>query len=56
MSNERYVCTKDAPWSAEKGDWAQHPDAKWIDECSDSCCNYYRCPNCGLTFKVEVGR
>lgn len=49
-----YICTKEAPWAKDKGTPAQHPDAIHTGECSDSCCDYYKCPNCGLSFKVEV--
>lgn len=48
-----YVCTKDAPWTPEKGTPAQHPDAKEVDSSCD-CCAAYICPNCGLHFKVEL--
>lgn len=54
MSEERYVCTAAAPWSKEKGKWAQHPDAKSDGECANGCCDYWKCPNCGLRFKTEV--
>ena len=53
---ERYVCTKDAPWSRDKGEFSQHPDAIDEGECSDSCCDLYHCQNCGLHFRVEVGQ
>lgn len=53
---ERYVCTKEAPWTPEMGDYAHHPDAVSDGECADSCCDYWKCPNCGLEFKTEVGQ
>lgn len=51
-----HICTANDPWSKEKGERAQHPDAKDDGECSDSCCDFYKCPNCGLRFRVEVGQ
>jgi hypothetical protein len=51
----RYVCTADAPWSPEKGERAVHPDAVDDGGCSDSCCDDYRCPHCGLCFRVHRG-
>lgn len=53
---ERYVCTKAAPWDKAKGVRATHPDAEDVGECSDGCCDYYKCPNCGLRFTVEVAQ
>ena len=50
----RYVCTKEAPWTPDKGEPVQHPDAVDDGECSSGCCDYYRCPNCGLRFRVEL--
>lgn len=50
---DRFICTKENPWTEDKGR-AQHPDAVSAGECSDSCCDYYRCPHCGLRFTVEV--
>ena len=51
--SDRYICTKESPWMPDKGR-AEHPDAVDIGECSDGCCDKYRCPNCGLTFMCEV--
>lgn len=56
MSGDRYVCTKDAPWDTSKGPRATHPDAKDDGECSDGCCDYFRCPNCNLRFRVEAAK
>ncbi len=53
--SERYVCTKVAPWTPNQGP-AVHPDAVDDGECSDSCCDFYKCPNCGLRFRVEVAQ
>lgn len=53
---DRYVCTADAPWTHDKGTPVQHPDAKDDGECADSCCDFYKCPHCGLRFRVEVAR
>ena len=25
-------------------------------ECSESCCDFYKCPSCGLRFRVEVAQ
>ena len=50
----RYVCTREAPWSESKGFRATHPDAKDDGECSEGCCDYYKCPHCGLRFRVTL--
>lgn len=52
----RFVCTKDDPWKPEKGEFVWHPDAKDDGECSEGCCDYFKCPNCGLRFKVEAAQ
>ncbi len=54
--SERFVCTKEDPWSKGKSENASHPDAKDIGECSSGCCDKYHCPHCGLTFLVEVAQ
>lgn len=59
MSDEpkaTYVCTEAAPWTPDKGTPAQHPDATDDGECSEGCCDYWRCPHCGLRFKTEVAQ
>lgn len=49
----RQFCTKKNPWKrGREGQWA-HPDAKIIDSSCD-CCEAFACPNCGLSFKVEL--
>jgi hypothetical protein len=53
---ERYVCTAEAPWTPERGGRAHHPDAVGDGECSDCCCDYYLCPNCGTRFRTGAGR
>ncbi len=58
MINEhgRFVCTKDDPWTKEKhAGRVVHPDAKCVGECYEGCCDDYRCPNCGATWRVEGG-
>lgn len=54
--SERYVCTKLAPWRPELGVRAAHPDAVGDGECSDGCCDFYKCPNCGMPFRVEAAQ
>jgi hypothetical protein len=56
MDKERYVCTKDNPWDQSKGTPAQHPDAVDDGECWEGCCDYYKFPNCGLRFRVELAQ
>jgi len=58
VNNDRYVCTKDHPWTSDKGR-AIHPDAIYLkdkdygDGDNVSC---YRCPNCGLDFEESIGQ
>ena len=53
MPEDRYICTRENPWSAEKGK-ATHPDAVVIlDEGDYEKC---ACPNCSLQFWVEIAQ
>lgn len=59
LSNDRQICTKDAPMSkGAKGHW-QHPDAKDVGEEYNGLSgggdyDIYLCPNCELRFYVEL--
>lgn len=54
--SERYTCTKESPWTPEKSERAMHPDAAHDGECYFGCCDWFKCPNCGLRFRVEYGK
>ena len=49
---DRYICTKNAPWSKDRCLWGEHPDA--IEDyppndsgiCSDVDTIAFRCPYC----------
>ena len=52
-----HVCTKDDPWTPEKGTPCQHPDAvplEDVDYGSGEYCAAYKCPHCGKYFEVEL--
>lgn len=54
---EPYTCTKDAPWTPDKGTPAVHPDADYLfdrDFGGGEYCEKYRCPNCGESFYIEL--
>lgn len=51
-----YMCTPEAPWDKSKGTPVEHVGAKNVGECSESCCDYWECPNCGTHFKTEVAQ
>jgi hypothetical protein len=55
--SQRFRCTPETPYTKERaeafGGRAYHPDAKVVDSSCD-CCEAYKCPNCGLSFKVEL--
>lgn len=52
---ERFVCTKENPWTPDKGR-AQHPDAEYLgdSDLGDYSEAEYKCPNCELLFAVEL--
>ena len=53
----RHVCTADDPWTPDKSGRATHPDAVLLrdeDGYPGGDVDVYRCPHCGLTFRVEV--
>ena len=55
---DRYICTKEAPWSEDKGR-AIHPDAKLQYDKYNGLTgggdySRYECPNCGLRFWVTL--
>lgn len=53
----RFICTKEKPWTEAEGRWATHPDAEDIGERDfggGEYCVHYRCPNCGHSFYVEL--
>jgi hypothetical protein len=53
----RFVCTKETPWSPDKGKRSSHADAIEVDQ-SDGWPGgdivTYECPHCGLRFKEEL--
>lgn len=60
-SKERQICTKENPYTPDKGGRWQHPNAIEIDEdygkgggVADGDYVQYRCPNCGKTFWEEL--
>lgn len=58
-SGERYICTKENPWTKEISDTAIHPDAvsgEDRDFGGGEYCASYKCPNCGLHFYVELAQ
>lgn len=55
--NKIHICTKDDPWTPQKSERAQHPDAVKIDEHDYGLgcyCVKDKCPHCGKTFEVEL--
>lgn len=56
-SGDYFVCTKDDPWSPEKGDKCIHPDAasgEDRDFGGGEYCASYTCPHCKKHFYVEL--
>lgn len=56
---EKFICTKNDPWTPEKGKSAVHPDAKYIDDIDYGLgenCAQYKCPHCGKYFEKEIAQ
>lgn len=56
LAHERYICTKRNPWDKDiqgRNGRGCHPAAEDDGECSDGCCDDYRCPYCGVHWRVE---
>ena len=51
-SGNRYICTKDAPWTPDKGERVAHPEAVEVADLGE--CARYKCPHCGETWKEEL--
>ena len=53
-----YVCTKDAPWSPDKGTPVRHVDAHEVGEQEDGYPGgdivTYKCPHCGKRWRAEL--
>lgn len=54
----RVICTKDSPWTPDKGTRAQHPDAAEVGEQRNGWpggdTQDYECPHCKTRFTVEL--
>lgn len=53
----RFLCTSLAPMPSDGTgvSWI-HPEAKDDGDCSDGCCDYYRCPACGHRWREECAQ
>jgi hypothetical protein len=55
----RFVCTKEEPWTPERGRRAAHPAAEHLrdrDYGDGESTAVYRCPYCDLTFEEELAQ
>ena len=55
---ERYVCTKEVPWTKDKGR-SMHPDATYLrdkDYGLGVVAAFYYCPNCNWYFEEEIAQ
>jgi hypothetical protein len=50
---DRYRCTAAAPWTPDKGQFAEHEDVEVRDKAC-GCCERHTCRVCGQTWTVEV--
>jgi hypothetical protein len=53
VRTEMYLCTKEDPWTEEKGKRACHPDAIELYEDDDGQYARHECPHCKKRFWVE---
>ena len=56
--NERFLCTKDNPWTPDKGGRVAHADVREVGEQQDGYPGgdivTYECKNCGHRWKQEL--
>lgn len=53
-ANGRLLCSPEHPMPKNApGHWA-HTNIRSTGECSEGCCDYYECKDCGHKWKVEV--
>jgi hypothetical protein len=56
VTSDLQRCTKEQPMpKGAPGRW-EHEGAKNDGECSDGCCDYYRCVDCGHWWRQEVAQ
>jgi len=53
-TDKEYICTKESPWTPEKGEPAVHPDAEIIVDLDEAC--WYVCPHCKRKFLEQLDR
>jgi hypothetical protein len=56
LAHGRYICTKRNPWDKDvqgRDGRGCHPAAEDDGGCSEGCCDDYRCPYCGVHWRVE---
>lgn len=51
---ERIDCRTVIERPLPKGPRYQHPNAKYVGDDYDGCCERYECPDCGTHFKMEL--
>ena len=52
----RQICSPEHPMpKGDPGRWA-HTNVEDAGECSDGCCDYFRCKDCGHHWKEEVAQ
>lgn len=56
---DRQICSKENPYPQDGVGYWQHPDAKIVSEEYNGLSGggdylMYKCPNCGLSFYVEL--
>lgn len=53
---ERFLCTPDRPKpKGAPGRWS-HTGAVDDGECSEGCCDDYKCTDCGETWRIEAAQ
>ena len=53
-ANGRLVCSPEHPMpQGAAGRW-EHTNVEDAGECLDGCCDYYRCKDCGHTWRQKV--
>jgi hypothetical protein len=49
----RFLCSPERPMPKYADGLWLHPNAVVTGDCAEGCCDYLKCPDCGVTWRKE---